>query len=248
MRMANERLRAAILENGLTAHTLASDLGVDVKTVERWVNGRVPYRRYRYAVSSRLGVDEGYLWPDALTKDQVTAASASEVISVYPHRSEVPRDAWRRLFESADAEIGVLVYAGLFLAEDAGLHRIIRKKAKAGARVRFLVGDQLDPHIAQRGEQEGVGDAMSAKIRNALVLYRPLFEVEGIEFRMHRTVLYNSIYRADDQLFVNTHVYGVPAPHAPVWHLRKVAGGEFTSIYLESFERVWDTAVPLPED
>ena len=169
----------------------------------------MPYRRHRYAVSSRLGVDEGYLWPDALTKDQVTAASASEVLAVYPHRSEVPRDAWRRLFESADAEIGVLVYAGLFLAEDAGLHRIIRKKAKAGARVRFLVGDQHDPHIAERGEQEGVGDAMAAKIRNALVLYGPLGEVEGVEFRMHRTVLYNSIYRADDQVLVNSHVYGV---------------------------------------
>ncbi|MFI7067063.1 helix-turn-helix domain-containing protein [Kribbella sp. NPDC050124] len=246
--MANERLRAAMLENGLTALTLAADLGVDIKTVERWVNGRMPYRRYRYAVSSRLGVDEGYLWPDALTKDQVTAASASEVIAVYPHRSEVPRDAWRRLFESADEEIGVLVYAGLFLAEDAGLHRIIRKKAKAGARVRFLVGDQRDQHIAERGEQEGVGDAMAAKIRNALVLYNPLRDVEGIEFRMHRTVLYNSIYRADDQLLVNSHVYGASASHAPVWHLRKVAGGEFVSVYLESFERVWDTAVPLSEN
>lgn len=246
--MANERLRAAILENGLTAHKLATDLGVDVKTVERWVNGRTPYRRYRYAISSRLGVEEGYLWPDALTKDQVTAASASEVIAVFPRRSEVPRDTWRRLFESAEAEIGVLVYAGLFLAEDTGLHRILRSKAKAGTRVRFLVGDYDDPHIAERGAQEGIGEAIAAKIRNALVLYDSLRGVEGVEFRMHQTVLYNSIYRADDQLIVNSHVYGVPAAHAPAWHLRKVAGGEFASVYLESFERVWDTAVPLPED
>lgn len=245
--MANERLRAAILEKGLTANTLASELGVDIKTVERWVNGRMPYRRHRYAVASRLDVDEGYLWPDALSRDQVVAASESELVAVYPHRSEVPRDAWRRLFESGDEEIGVLVYAGLFLAEDAGLQRIIRKKAESGARVRFLVGDQDDDHIAERGEQEGVGDAMAAKIRNALVLYRPLLEVESVEFRMHSTVLYNSIYRADDQLMVNTHVYGVTAPHAPVWHLRRVAGGEFARVYLESFERVWDSAVPLPE-
>ncbi|HET6292225.1 MAG TPA: helix-turn-helix transcriptional regulator [Kribbella sp.] len=246
--MANERLRAVILEKGLTANALASDLDVDVKTVERWVNGRMPYRRHRYAVSSRLGVDESYLWPDALSRDQVVAASESEVIAVFPHRSEVPRDAWRRLFESGEEEIGVLVYAGLFLAEDTGLLRIIRKKAESGARVRILVGDQEDIHIAERGEQEGIGDAMAAKIRNALALYRPLREVEGIEFRLHRTVLYNSIYRADDQLMVNTHVYGFTAPHAPVWHLRKVPGGEFANVYLESFERVWDTAMPLPED
>lgn len=245
--MANERLRAAIVEKGLTALALASDLGVDIKTVERWVNGRVPYRRYRYAVSARLGVEEGYLWPDALTKDQVTAASASEVIAVYPHRSEVPRDTWRRLFESAEEEIGVLVYAGLFLAEDAGLHRIIRKKAKAGARVRFLIGDQDDSHVAERGEQEGLGDAMAAKIRNALVLYRDLRRADGIEFRLHRTVLYNSIYRADGQLMVNTHIYGVPAAQAPVWHLRKIPAGELARHYIDSFERVWDNAIEIPE-
>lgn len=246
--MANERLRAAILENGLTAITLAADLGVDVKTVERWVNGRMPYRRHRYALSTKLGVDEGYLWPDALNRDQVIAASESEIVAVYPHRSEVPRDAWRRLFETADEEIGILVYAGLFLAEDAGLQRVLRKKAESGARVRILLGDPDDRHISERGEQEGVGDAMAAKIRNALVLYGPLRDVNGIEFRMHRTVLYNSIYRADDQVMINTHVYGVTAPQAPVWHLRKVAGGEFARIYLDSFERVWESAVPMRED
>ena len=79
-----------------------------------------------------------------------------------------------------------------------------------------------------------------------LVMYRELRSTEGAEFRYHQTILYNSIYRADDQLLVNTHVFGVTAARAPVWHLRKVAGGEIMSTYLESFERTWDTAVPLP--
>lgn len=65
---------------------------------------------------------------------------------------------------------------------------------------------------------------MAAKIRNALVLYRRLRNVEGIDFRLHDTILYNSIYRADDQLLVNTHIYGFPVAQAPVIHLRKVAG------------------------
>jgi hypothetical protein len=30
-----------------------------------------------------------------------------------------------------------------------------------------------------------------------------------------------------------------------VWQLRRIAGGEIAVSYLESFERVWDTAVPL---
>jgi transcriptional regulator with XRE-family HTH domain len=245
--MANERLRAALLEQGLTPSALAVELGVDIKTVERWISGRLPYRRHRYAVSTRLGMDELYLWPDALPREQVTAASESEILAVYPRRSEVSRDTWRRLFEAGDREIGVLVYAGLFLSEDAGLQKIIRKKAESGARVRMLLGDPDDHHVAERGEQEGVGDAMASKVRNALVLFKSLRGAKNVEFRTHRTVLYNSIYRADDQLLVNTHVYGAAASHAPVWHLRKVAGGDFASIYLESFERVWESAVPTQE-
>jgi transcriptional regulator with XRE-family HTH domain len=244
--MPNERLRAALLQRGMTATGLADKLGVDHKTVERWVNGRIPYRRNRYLIAQQLGVDEVYLWPDALDRDQVAAASQSEIVAVYPHRSEVPRDVWGRLFSEAEAEIGVLVYAGLFLAEDSGVQRILSKKARAGVRVRILLGDPESPEVAERGNDEGVGSAMEAKIRNALVLYRPLRSIDGAEFRFHRTVLYNSIYRADDQLLVNTHMYGLTAAFAPVWHLRKVAGGEVATAYLDSFERVWETAVPAP--
>lgn len=85
---------------------------------------------------------------------------------------------------------------------------------------------------------------MAAKIRNALAMCRPLLSIENAEIRFHRTVLYNSIYRADDQLLVNMHLYGLPVAHAPVWHLRKVAGGEVATAYLESFELVWENAVP----
>jgi transcriptional regulator with XRE-family HTH domain len=244
--MANERLRATLLERGLTPAALGDHLGVDHKTVERWITGRVPYRRHRYAVAARLGVDEGYLWPGALSREQVAEASDDEVIAIYPHRSGVPREAWERLFKGAERDIGVLVYSGLFLAEDSAVQKVLAEKVRAGVRVRILLGDPDSRQVAERGADEGVDDAMAAKIRNALVLYRALRAVEGAEFRFHQTILYNSIYRGDDQLLVNTHVYGVAAAGAPVWHLRKVAGGEIATTYLDSFERVWDTAVPTP--
>ncbi|GAA3730261.1 hypothetical protein HDA32_005997 [Spinactinospora alkalitolerans] len=66
-----------------------------------------------------------------------------------------------------------------------------------------------------------------------------------MEFRLHGTVLYNSIYRADDQMLVNTHVYGAPAANAPVLHLRKIVGGGMVNTYAESFERVWSQSAPL---
>jgi hypothetical protein len=66
-----------------------------------------------------------------------------------------------------------------------------------------------------------------------------------VQFRLHSTVLYNSIYRADDELLVNPHVYGAAASQAPVMHLRRVAGGGMVRTYLDSFERVWSRARPL---
>lgn len=243
--MSNDRLRSAMLERGVTPADLAAVLEVDPKSVERWISGRLPYRRHRYAVAAHLGVDESYLWPEGLSADQVGNASESEIVNIYPHRWMVPSDLWRNFFDAAETDIGVLVYSGLFLAEDAGLHRIFRRKAEAGAQVRVLLGDPDSDVVAQRGADEGIEETMAAKVRNAMVLYRQLRGTTGIDFRLHTTVLYNSIYRADEQVLVNTYVYGFPASQAPVLHLRRVAGGDLMTTYLDSFDRVWDSARAL---
>lgn len=165
----NERLRVALLERGMTPAQLAEAIDVDAKSVERWIAGRTPYRRHRYAAAAHLRVDEVYLWPDALSRDQVASASESEIIMIYPHRWVVPSDMWRNFFDNAEHEIGILVYSGLFLSDDAGIQRVLRKKAEAGARVRMLLGDPDSESVAQRGSDEGIDDTMAAKIRNAMV-------------------------------------------------------------------------------
>ncbi|GAA4184005.1 DUF5919 domain-containing protein [Streptosporangium oxazolinicum] len=244
--MANERLRVALLERGTTIDALAEAIQVDAKTVERWITrGRTPYRKHRFAVAKFLGMEEAYLWPDAMTPAQAAVVSESEIVAVYPHRWTVPRDAWGRLFSAAEQEIGVLVYSGIFIAQDTGLLRLFADKAKAGVRVRILLGDPDARQIVQRGEDEGLGDGMVAQIRTAVLLYRPLRDVEGMEIRLHPTILYNSIYRGDDQLLVNTHVYGKFAADAPVMHLRKAAGGGMVTTYVDSFEAVWNQSRPI---
>ncbi|WP_300614416.1 XRE family transcriptional regulator [Trebonia sp.] len=243
--MPNERLRALLLERRVTPAKLAEAVRVDPKTVERWVvAGRIPYRKHRYDVATFLGVDESYIWPDALDRDQIAAASESEIVAVFPHRWAVPRDTWGHLFEHAEREIGILVYSGYFLAEDAGLRQLLTAKAEAGVRVRILLGDPESPVVVDRGHAEGIDDTMPAKVRSAIAMLRPLSMVENAEIRLHGTVLYNSIYRADEQLLVNTHIYGVMANNAPVFHLRKIPGGDMAATYLESFERVWAVAKP----
>jgi hypothetical protein len=62
--------------------------------------------------------------------------------------------------------------------------------------------------------------------------------------RLHATTLYNSIYRFDDEMLVNSRVYGFPAAHAPVVHLRKLSAGILFDTYAESFKKVWGSARP----
>ncbi len=244
--MANERLRVALLEHGTTVDALAEAVQVDAKTVERWITqGRIPYRKHRFAVAKLLGVEESYLWPDALTPAQAAAVSESEIVTVYPHRWAVPKDTWGRLFSAAREQIDVLVYSGIFIAQDTGIMRTFANRADAGVKVRILLGDPDCAEVTQRGADEGVHDGMAAQIRTALFLYRSLHQREGVEIRLHDTILYNSIYRADDQLLVNTHVYGKAASDAPVMHLRKVTGGDMVSTYTSSFEAVWNRATPV---
>ena len=42
-----------------------------------------------------------------------------------------------------------------------------------------------------------------------------------------------------------TATIGVTAAVAPVWHLRKLPAGELAGLYIDSFERVWETATPV---
>ena len=242
----NERLRTAMLRTGTTIDDLAACCGVDVKTVERWLGGRVPHRATRWDAARRLGYDEDYLWPGAPGRGHLRGeASQSELVRLYPDRGSIPRDTWHHLFAGAREEIGILVYAALFLAEDAGMRRLLADQARAGVRVRMLFGDPACAAVGQRGEEEGIGSvAIGAKIRNVLALFRPLVTEGLIEIRLHGTVLYNSLYLADDQVLVNSHVYGNVATCAPVLHLRKISGGSMVNTYLDCFARIWDEAKP----
>jgi transcriptional regulator with XRE-family HTH domain len=119
---------------------VAVRLGVDPKTVRRWLSGRMPYPANQAALADLIGADEDDLWPGA---DGVLANRTlpEELTAVYPHRWAIRRDAWRRFFESAEHKIDILAYAALWLAEDAGLLAIIADKATQGVRVRILLGD-----------------------------------------------------------------------------------------------------------
>ena len=233
----NEALRTALAAKGIDRLDIAAKLQVDPKTVERWLSGRLPHPSSRAALAKLLDADENELWPS--TDEPHARRFGPEIRAVYPHRWAVPRDVWHKLFASAEHEIDILVYSGQFLFEDPGILQLLTTKADAGARIRILLGDPDSPEVAQRGKDEGTGDSAAARIRNVQALIKPLIAHDGVELRPHHTVLYNSIYRADDRLFTNPHIYGMPASAAPILRLHRTADASLFSTYVDSFEQAW---------
>jgi hypothetical protein len=124
--------------------------------------------------------------------------------------------------------------------------RAFREKAGAGVRIRLLISDPDSEAVALREKEEETGPGVvAARVRNVLALLRPLRGVDGIEFRLHGTCLYASIFRSDDDMIVTPHVYGMGGSNSPVLHLRKIPGGDMVSLYRDSFEKVWNSARPL---
>ncbi|MGH4017130.1 MAG: hypothetical protein ACRDSL_25025 [Pseudonocardiaceae bacterium] len=144
------------------------------------------------------------------------------------------------LLVGAEENIDLVANASLFLPEENPIAiEIIREKAANGVRVRILLGDPDHPAMDLRGREERLFDAIPGRIRMVLAYYRPLVDVEGVEFRLHGTSLYNSIFRYDDQMLVNQHVYGTYGYIAPILHLRKVPGFDLFDTYMKSFALVW---------
>lgn len=243
---ANERLRDALLKHGTTPAELADELGVDPKTAERWVTtGRKPHARTRHAIAAMLGETERYLWPDAVSKTRTEEVSESEIVKVYPYRSAVPADLWDRLLSQSSTRVDILVYVGMFMTEKPNLLETLRRKAGSGAKVRLLLGDRDCDAVIQRSLDEGIGrDTISAKIDHALAFFTPLADAPGVEIRTHKTVLYNSIYRFDDEMIVNPHVFGKLASHAPALHLHNLAAGDLFDTYADSFDVIWEGSEP----
>lgn len=244
--MPNDRLRDALMSADLTPEDIAPRLNVDPKTVERWITtGRSPYPKHRHKLAVILHQNEAYLWPDAVPSNRALEINESEIIRTYPHRNAIPSDLWDQLLRQAQRTIDILVYVGMFLTEKPELPATLREKANSGATIRMLFGDRDSPAVIQRSEDEGIGSlTISAKIDHALAYFRPLSDVDGIHIRTHGTVLYNSIYRFDDEMIVNPHVYGKMAPHAPALHLRRLSAGTLFTTYADSFDAVWPQASP----
>lgn len=164
-----------------------------------------------------------------------------EFVGLYAHRADTPNELWLNLLKAANERIDLFANASLFLPEDnPEAISIIKEKASAGIRVRILLGDPTSEAAKLRGYEERLFEGIPGRIQMALAYYRPLVDVDGVEFRLQATSLYNSIFRYDNEMLINQHIYGTYGYIAPILHLRKTPGGDLFDTYMRSFDRVWD--------
>ena len=239
----NENLRHALLRARLTEEDVAAQLEVDPKTVRRWLEGRLPYLRHRWALATLLGVDETDLWPE-IRAALAARSRPEEIRAVYPTWQAVPHDVWLSMFTSAEQEIGILDDSGLLLTDQAVL-RALGDKARAEVKVRVCLRKPDHSDVAKPGNEHAMACGAGDEVRDALSQSGPL-RGTGVQIRLHAATLYQSIYRGDHQLLVAQHAYGIPDTHAPTLLIRAAdEGSGMITGYLESFERIWVTARPF---
>lgn len=248
--MSNERLRSALVTAGTTYDDLAEKVGVDRKTVERWIRtDRVPHRTHRLKVATLLGEDDGFLWPSTTADPRSVAATEAEFVALYPNRGSVGIETWTRLLESSTDQIDLLAFAASFFHDGVPeFAERLTAKARAGVRVRLLFGDPNSEAVALRGREEGIGDLLAGRCNLTWTYFAPILDVPGIEARKHGSTLYSSIFRFDDTVLANMHTLGAAASQSPVMHLQKVAGGRLFTHHMKGFERTWEAAQSMGVD
>lgn len=248
--MPNERLQSAIRAAGLTIEELARELRVDPKTAGRWVtvDGRVPHPGNRRDISNLVGVDEVHLWPSLAENLHVKPNTDTELVHLYPSRSSIPFTLWTELIASVKEQMDVLVFSGQFLVEQHDILPVVRHKAAEGVRFRFAVGDETSTAVTQRAMEEGTTGGLQGRIQMMRRYLAEVADLPNVEVRTHGTILYNSLYRFDDNLLVNGHVFGGLAGQNPVLHLRQLPGGLMWKNYMRSFDHAWKQARPELSD
>src|SRR5262249_36200565 len=165
----NETLCHALIQAGLTEEDVATRLQVDPKTVRRWLEGRMPYLRHRWAIAAMLGADETDLWPQL----RASRTIPDEVVAVYPHRDTMPQDIWLHVLGSAQHGIGILDDTVLPLVGDQQIVAALAERADLGVNVRICLCDSDMAAVPQRTIRPGNGDMPTAAMRDMLAIYAP---------------------------------------------------------------------------
>jgi transcriptional regulator with XRE-family HTH domain len=220
----NHALRERVRGRRLSDRRFADRVGVSLKTVQRWLadaDHKVREENARRAAEV-LGCTMHDLWPEQYPNSAGANPPAGRIKpfmpTVYAARSQIPVSLWQQHFANAQHSIDILVFAATFLFDTVdGFVDILVDAASRSVAVRLLIGDPDGANMILRGEEENIGEAVIARCRTTAELLVPRATTPGLQIRTHQTTLYTSIFRVDDDLIVNFHIYGSPAATIRSW-------------------------------
>ncbi len=236
----NSPLLDALVRANMTESQLARVCGVDPKTVSRWIStpSREPHPRHRAAASRALDVEETVLWPSV--QQLVKSGPDRELVQMYPYRSAAPATLWRSLIKGATRELTFARYTNYFLwLEHANFGALLRQKAAAGCRVRFILGDPASPITRQRELEEDVPLTLSTRIEVSLSELAKLRDTT-IETRYETGHVSLSVFRFDNDMIVTPLLPGTIGHDAPMMHFRRCQEDGVFDRFAGHTEDLWD--------
>lgn len=242
----NERLRVAMTAKSMEVETLARSVGVDPKTVQRWLRGRMPHPRHRWKTCDLLGQSEQELWPE-VSLGASGAHHTSEIVAAYAHRADAPSQLWSGILNQVRISIDLLGCAMLFYPEQhPNLVQVLEKKCAGGIRVRIMLADPDCAEVMARDALEGLGGTLPGRIRSTVRHLEPILSNPAVEIRYHSVPLYNALYRFDDQMLVTPYVYRLHGYQHPLLHLKRLGPAGIFESYAQQFEVIWTDSRPTP--
>jgi transcriptional regulator with XRE-family HTH domain len=243
--MTNDLLITAIRAAGLDPDQLADVAGVDPRTAQRWLGGRVPHPRYRQKIAEALHVEELELWPE--TGRRRSPGDVDEIAGAYARRSDPGVPDWRALLHDAEQHVDLLGYSLHQITEARAITKTLAGKAHAGCQIRIALADPDSAQVAAVELQQRPSGRLGGRIHGSLERLAPLAAEPGIELRQHTVAASHTILRFDDQLLLTVHMYGTPGFQAPLIHLRRKRDYGLFDQLAKHFEDVWQRAVPIGE-
>jgi hypothetical protein len=185
------------------------------------------------------------IWPDAI-RTTVKTGPDREVAAVYPYRSACPASLWRKLITAATREITFAGYTSYFLwIEQPNLGAALLRKAQAGCKVRFLVGDPDSEVTSQREQIEATPLTVSTRIAVTLEQLDRLKNVDGIEARFSDRHIAMSVFSFDDDMIVTPHLANLAGHESPAFHYRRCQQDGIFDRFMMHVNALWTDARPV---
>jgi transcriptional regulator with XRE-family HTH domain len=247
--LANEQLKQALRNAGLEIDDLAVEVGVDVKTAQRWLSGsRTPHPRHRRRVADVLGVPEQQLWPDQVPgQDQAGQDATSEIIE------ELIGDDgpdWRELLAGASQHVELLDLTLGDVITD-GDDALLVAAAGRGCQVRVLVSDRDSVHLAIAEQEAGHQQSLTNRppstrdLDRVVELLTPHAARSNVELRSFVGAGAYRILIFDNQALVRLRLAGVDPDAMPLLYLARQAENGIFESFTQHFEAVWQTGEAL---